>query len=96
MPLERFAFTLAPAGRITFFGVDDERTDQWQFAQLACPQLPDRPGRPASRVRTSHDPYLETVPLAGQTEEPAAPDREDHRWVLTATDGFGPQRDSAK
>jgi 4'-phosphopantetheinyl transferase len=99
MPLERFAFTLAPgrAPRITFFGVDDERTDQWQFAQLQL--APNYQIGLAVRLPESEHLTIriwETVPLAGQTEGRRLPDREDHRWVLTATDGFGPQRDSAK
>lgn len=87
MPLDRFAFTLSPdqPPRIAFFGVDDEQSGEWQFAQLQL--LPNHQIALAVRLPESERLTLrtwETVPLAWQTEGTWLAENPTHRWILTA------------
>lgn len=81
MPLDRFAFTLAPGQppRIAFFGVEQETPDQWQFFQFHL--APNFQIALAVRHPKSEDLCLrawETVPLLWRSEGQALTPNAEH------------------
>jgi 4'-phosphopantetheinyl transferase len=85
LPLDQFAFSLSvdQPPRIAFFGLDQERRDQWQFAQvrlhsqyqiaLAVRQAESQP----LKIR-----LVETVPLVWQSDAQLLPDSATRRWNI--------------
>lgn len=89
MPLDRFAFRLSSdqPPRIAFFGVEEERPDEWQFAQLQL--APNYQIALAVRLSASEKMIIrtwETVPLAWQSQGRQLPDSHTHTWILAASD----------